>query len=221
MIKNWNSLIEQESKKQYFKNLQNFVETERVKTTIYPDMKDLFKAFRLTPFDKVKVVILGQDPYYNGSADGLAFSTRSRVTPASLQNIIKEADKDYFNNQGIFATNNLSQWAEQGVLLINTVFTVEQGKPGSHKEKGWETFTTAVLQALNEKNDNIAYLLWGNWAKSFGHLIDNPRHLVLTASHPSPKSAEGFFGCKHFSRANQHLTERQNGSKIGINWGLF
>lgn len=218
----WSQLLTDEKQKEYFQALKAFITQERLVKTVYPSDDDIFRAFHLTPYNEVRVVILGQDPYHNGASHGLAFSTKNRVTPESLKNIFQEVEEDYFNGQGMFLTNDLSQWARQGVLLLNAVLTVEKGKPGSHADKGWERFTVEVITRLNEINKDLVYMLWGSYARRYAKYISNPKHLILTAPHPSPLSADkGFFGCKHFSRCNEHLIQNQNGSKIGINWGIF
>lgn len=218
----WKTILDNIQEKDYYKNIKQFIAKERLTKTVFPQDEKILRAFHLTPYDKVKVVILGQDPYHNGHAHGLSFSSLSTITPESLKNIFAEANADYFDGQGIFLKNNLTQWATQGVLLLNAVLTVEKGKPGSHADIGWQEFTVDIIKSINEKNDQVVYMLWGNYAKQYSRYIDNPRHLVLTAAHPSPYSADkGFFGCKHFTKCNSHLTQRQNGSKIGINWGTF
>jgi uracil-DNA glycosylase len=188
-------------------NLRNFIKEERKTKTIVPLPAEVMNAFKLTPFDKVRVVILGQDPYPDKNhAHGLAFSSKSLVTPGSLKNIFLEIARDVYpgHSQGeLFHTNDLTKWAQQGVLLLNTVLTCEQGKPGSHLDKGWETFTKHVLQELNAASWPIVFLLWGNAARTWKSIITNPRHHVFETSHPSPKSVDkGFSGCSHFSAVN-------------------
>ena len=174
----------------------------------------VFNAFELCPFDSVKVVILGQDPYHGvNQAHGLAFSVQDSITiPPSLKNIYKELEKDL--GTPISKSGNLERWAKQGVLLLNTTLTVESGKAGSHQGWGWETFTDAVIQKISDTKENIVFLLWGKYAQEKGKIIDAGKHLVLTAAHPSPLSAyNGFFGCQHFSKTNIYL-RKQNINEI-------
>lgn len=219
---NWNNLIEEESKESYFQQLKAFVKEERKTKIIYPETKYVFSAFGYTPFDTAKVVIIGQDPYPGqGQAHGLSFSCLDESIPPSLKNIFKEIDSNYFDGHGIFRGGNLIEWAQQGVLMLNTVLTVEKGKPGSHFGQGWETFTQKVVTKLCDKKE-LVWMLWGSQARAMASFITNPNHLVLYAAHPSPKSAEnGFLGCGHFKECNEYLTRYQDGSKIGINWGIF
>lgn len=200
---NWPQLTA-EFHKPYFKKLNLFLNDAYEKKTIYPAREDLFNAFKLTPFDAVKVVILGQDPYHGPKqAHGLSFSTLADKLPPSLRNIFKELRDDL----GIERTcGNLSDWAKQGILLLNTVLTVEEKKPHSHKNKGWEPFTDQVITSLNQKPDPIIYILWGQAAKDKIDLIDTSKHLIIQSTHPSPFSAyRGFFGSKPFSETNKHL----------------
>lgn len=216
----WKTALRDEFAKPYFLNLVQFVkqEVQRGKI-IYPPGPMIFKAFELTPFDKVKVVILGQDPYHgHGQAHGLCFSVPSGLAfPPSLQNIFTELSTDL----GISAPNqgDLSQWAKQGVLLINAVLTVQSGMAGSHQGKGWEQFTDAVIQVLNEQKDHLVFLLWGTYARNKGRLINRSRHLVLECGHPSPLSANRghWFGNRHFSQCNHYLA---NHNLSPINWNL-
>lgn len=192
----------------YFSALSTFVRREYTETSVYPSPKLVFRAFDLCPFDQVKVVILGQDPYHGqGQAHGLCFSVPEGVRlPPSLQNVYKELQSDL----AIPAphTGDLTGWARQGVLLLNATLTVRAGQPGSHQKKGWEVFTDAVIKTLSEKKDHLVFILWGNYARAKKVLIANDKHLVLEAAHPSPFSAyNGFFGCKHFSKANAYLRE--------------
>jgi len=195
-----------------------FVKDEYKKVTVYPAPKNIFNAFDLCPFDGVKVVILGQDPYHGaGQAHGLCFSVPEGVRmPPSLQNIYKELKTDL----GIEMpeSGNLEHWAQEGVLLLNATLTVRAGQPGSHQGKGWEEFTDAVIRKLNDEREHLVFMLWGNYAKRKGEFIDREKHLVLEAAHPSPYSANsGFFGCQHFSKANRYLKE--NGKKE-VCWGV-
>lgn len=215
MLKNsyngWDELFLEEFNKPYFKNLKNFLLQEYATKTVYPPKSLILNAFDQTPYDKVKVVILGQDPYYNpGQAMGMSFSVNKGVAvPKSLQNMFKEIADDIGRPSAIEG-GDLTPWARQGVLLLNTVLTVVAGQPNSHKGVGWETFTDAVINKLNSRNIPTVFLLWGRNALDKRALITNPTHLVLTAAHPSPLSAfNGFFGCRHFSKTNEFL--RKNG----------
>lgn len=205
-ITNWNELIKEEKQKDYFKNLVKFVQINGKKYTIYPDHKLVYSAFNLCHYDDVKVVILGQDPYHGpNQAHGLAFSVMNNVpVPPSLMNIFKEINSDL--SIPIPSTGCLTPWAKQGVLLLNTILTVNEGQPGSHKGFGWEVFTDKVISCINQNNNPIVFLLWGAFAKSKKKLLTNPNHLILEASHPSPLGAYmGFKGCKHFSKTNEFL----------------
>lgn len=215
MLKNsyngWDELFLEEFNKPYFKNLKNFLLQEYATRTVYPPKSLILNAFDQTPYDKVKVVILGQDPYYNpGQAMGMSFSVNKGVAvPKSLQNMFKEIADDIGRPSAIEG-GDLTPWARQGVLLLNTVLTVVAGQPNSHKGVGWETFTDAVINKLNSRSTPTVFLLWGRNALDKRALITNPTHLVLTAAHPSPLSAfNGFFGCRHFSKTNEFL--RKNG----------
>ncbi|MEC5343000.1 uracil-DNA glycosylase [Brenneria populi] len=207
----WHDVLAQEKQQPYFINTLEFVAKERAAgKTIYPPQKDVFNAFRYTELHQVKVVILGQDPYHGpNQAHGLSFSVRPGVpAPPSLVNIYKELANDI---PGFVIPNHgfLQSWAQQGVMLLNTVLTVEAGQAHSHANLGWETFTDRVIAALNENREGIVFLLWGSHAQKKGNIIDRQRHHVLKAPHPSPLSAHrGFLGCKHFSQANQ-LLEKQ------------
>lgn len=206
----WLDVIGQEFDQPYMAELRSFLRQEKQNgKAIYPPGQQIFNALNSTPFDKVKVVILGQDPYHGpNQAHGLCFSVQPGVTiPPSLRNIYKELADDL----GIQPPNHgcLQHWAEQGVLLLNATLTVERGLAGSHQGKGWEQFTDAVIAALNDKRDHLVFLLWGSYAQRKGEFIDRQRHLVLESPHPSPFSANrGFFGCRHFSKANQYLVEQ-------------
>ena len=202
----WDKVLLPETEKDYFKNLMNFVDEEYASKTVYPPKDDIFNAVKLTDYDDVRVVILGQDPYHEkGQAHGLAFSVNVGIpTPPSLVNMYKELNSDL----GCYIPNNgyLKKWAKQGVLLLNTVLTVEEGKANSHKKSGWTKFTDSVISALNEREKPVIFLLWGGNAKEKLKFITNPRHYVLSTVHPSPLSAYGgFFGCKHFSKTNKIL----------------
>ena len=214
----WLKVLAPEFRKPYYRKLYETVKAAYENGPVYPPPQDLFSAFELTPFDKVKVVILGQDPYHGtGQAHGLSFSVRPGVAiPPSLANIYKEIQSDL----GIEPPDHgcLTSWAEQGVLLLNTVLTVQAHKPNSHKGIGWEEFTDAVIRALNAEDRPIVFMLWGRNAGAKRTMLDNPKHLVLAAPHPSPYSAySGFFGCRHFSKANAFLTA--NGTEA-IDWRI-
>lgn len=206
----WKSRLASEFRQEYMVQLREFLlERKRARAVIYPAGENIFNALNSTPFERVRVVILGQDPYHGpGQAHGLCFSVRLGVpTPPSLINIFKEVESDL----GIAPPNhgNLQSWAEQGVLLLNAVLTVERGRAGAHQGKGWERFTDQVVRQLNAERDGLVFLLWGSYALKKGAVIDRDRHLVLSAPHPSPLSAHrGFFGCGHFSQANNYLEER-------------
>ena len=215
--KSWKNLLEAEAKKPYFKQLMDFVKAEYKEQSVFPIEANLFRAFNVCPFDKVKVVILGQDPYHTkGMADGLCFSVPSNVSklPPSLKNILKELEGDLGVQQQ--SNGDLTSWAEQGVLLINTVLTVREGLAESHAGKGWEKFTDAVISALNTRKTGIAYILWGSKAQSKVKELNSTENLILMAPHPSPLSSyRGFFGCKHFSKTNEYL---QSKSVEEIKW---
>ena len=206
--KSWQEVLQPEFDKPYFESLVGFVKQEYASRTIFPPAGQIFNAFNTCPFNNVKVVILGQDPYHGpGQAHGLCFSVNDGIPfPPSLQNIFKEITSDL----GIPApkTGNLTRWAEQGVLLLNATLTVRASQAGSHQGKGWEEFTDAAIRILNEQDRPIVYLLWGKPAQMKKSMLNNPKHLILEAPHPSPLSAyRGFFGCQHFSKTNTFLTE--------------
>ena len=207
--KTWESIINDERDKEYFQSVLAFVEQQRNSgKTIYPPQEQVFNAFDMTPFESVRVVILGQDPYHGANqAHGLAFSVLPGVKiPPSLRNMYKELAQDI---EGFEIPNHgyLDSWASQGVLMLNTVLTVEEAKAHSHAKCGWETFTDAIITELNQRSEPIIFLLWGAHAQKKGQAIDSERHHVLTAPHPSPLSARrGFFGCKHFSMTNKILS---------------
>ena len=205
---NFKEIIEEESKKEYFKELQSFVDEEYKNKTVFPERKNIYASLENTPFDKVKVVIIGQDPYHGeGEAHGFAFSVKPGIKiPPSLKNIYKELNAEY----DCYIPNNgyLMKWAEQGVLLLNAVLTVEKDKPASHQGKGWETFTDRVIEEIDKKDEPVVFMLWGNFAKSKKELLNNKNHLVLESPHPSPFSARhGFFGNNHFKLANEYLSK--------------
>lgn len=212
----WKSLLSQEFEKPYFQQLTAFVRNEYKSQTIYPRGLDIFKAFDRCDFDNVKVVIIGQDPYHGvGQANGLCFSVSEGVRfPPSLLNIFKEIREDL--GKAIPASGDLERWAKQGVLLLNATLTVRANTPGSHQNRGWETFTDAVIRKISDEKDGIVFLLWGAYAQKKGEIIDRSKHLVLMSAHPSPFSADrGFFGCKHFSKANAYLKSK---GKDEIDW---
>lgn len=203
----WRQVLQPEFDKPYFELLTSFVRHEYQTKTCFPPAGQIFNAFDVCPFDQVRVVIIGQDPYHEpGQAQGLCFSVNEGVRiPPSLVNIYKEIQSDL--GKPIPSSGNLMRWAQQGVLLLNATLTVEAHKAGSHQNKGWEELTDAAIQALNEKKQNLVFMLWGSYAQRKGQFIDRKRHCVLTAAHPSPLSAyNGFFGCRHFSQANAYLT---------------
>lgn len=216
----WLAQLEPEFSKPYMVALRAFLlEQRRLGKTIFPRGAEYFNAFDSTPFDDVKVVILGQDPYHGpGQAHGLCFSVQQGVRPPpSLVNIYKEIESDLGLEQGHFRHGCLTSWATQGVLLLNAVLTVEQHKAASHQGRGWETFTDAAIGALSAHREHLVFLLWGSYAQKKGAIIDTTRHLVLKAPHPSPLSASrGFFGCRHFSRCNEYL---QAHGIEPIDWG--
>ncbi len=217
-MNSWHDLIAEQQALPYFKEMTAFIEQQRQQgKVIYPEQKQIYSAFDATPFAKVKVVILGQDPYHGeGQAHGLSFSVLPGTKiPPSLRNMYKELANDISSFE-IPSEGYLQGWAEQGVLLLNTVLTVEEGKAHSHAKCGWETFTDAVISALNEHKQGVVFLLWGAHAQKKGKMIDRALHTVLSAPHPSPLSAHrGFFGCGHFSKANLLLSEQ--GSQV-IDW---
>ncbi|HEY4539940.1 MAG TPA: uracil-DNA glycosylase [Faecalibacter sp.] len=212
----WKKVLASEFEQPYFESLVHFVKNEYKTKTIYPPASKIFAAFDHTPFDEVKVVILGQDPYHGpGQANGLSFSVNDGIRfPPSLQNIYKELEDDL--GVSIPTSGDLSRWASQGVLMLNATLTVEASKAGSHQKKGWETFTDAVIQALAEKKENIVFILWGSYAQKKGKSIDRTKHFVIETAHPSPLSVyRGFWGSKPFSKTNAFL---QSKNKTPIQW---
>ena len=213
---NWDTLLSEEYKKEYFTKMIDFLNQEYKSKTIYPKKNEIFNALRYTSFDNLKVVIIGQDPYQGpNQAEGLSFSVSNEVLkPPSLKNIFKELENDL----GIKypESNSLKPWAKEGVLLLNAVLTVEEHKPTSHKDKGWETFTDEIIRTINKKETPVVFILWGAYARKKKELITNPIHLVIESAHPSPFSAyNGFFGSKPFSKTNKFL--KQNNLKE-IDW---
>ncbi|MEY2664943.1 MAG: hypothetical protein RLZZ480_48 [Candidatus Parcubacteria bacterium] len=206
----WKKILSGEFNKDYFSALATAVEDRYRTTTVFPAKELLFNAFELCPFENVRVVILGQDPYHGaGQAHGLSFSVQDEVkVPPSLKNIYKEIASDL--GKEIPQNGNLERWATQGVLLLNTTLTVEEGKPGSHQKLGWEIFTDAIIKKVSDEKEHVVFLLWGNFARAKKALIDTNKHLVLEAPHPSPFSAHtGFFGSRHFSQTNTYLKNHQ------------
>ena len=205
----WKARLQQEFEEPYFENLVGFVKQEYSSTTVYPPAKLIFNAFDQCPFDDVKVVILGQDPYHGpGQAHGLCFSVNDGVAfPPSLINIFKEINDDI--GVAVPTSGNLERWAKQGVFLLNAILSVRAHQAASHQNKGWEKFTDAVIRILSEEKENLVFMLWGSYAQNKGAVIDDRKHKILKTVHPSPLSAHrGFFGCKHFSLANQYLREK-------------
>lgn len=214
----WDELLNDQFKAEYYLKLREFLKSEYSSHTIYPDMYDIFSALKITDYDSVKAVIIGQDPYHGeGQAHGLCFSVKKGIAlPPSLKNIYKEL----YNDLGILPSQSgdLTAWAKQGVLLLNTVLTVRGGLANSHKGKGWEQFTDRIITLLNERQKPIVFILWGSNARAKNVLISNPAHLVLESAHPSPLSAyNGFFGCRHFSKTNEFLTRT---GQEPIDWSL-
>ncbi len=214
----WDNLLSNQWEMDYYQNLRKFLANEYKTKTIYPNMHNIFNALRYTPYEDVKVVILGQDPYHGpNQAHGLSFSVQKGVKqPPSLKNIFQEIQNDL----GITPPSHgeLTYWAKQGVLLLNAVLTVREGSPNSHKNKGWENLTDYIIKLLNDSDKNIVFLLWGNNARQKAKFITNPNHKILESVHPSPLSAYGgFFGCKHFSKANEFL--KSKGIKE-IDWSI-
>ena len=212
----WQAHLQKEFDKPYFENLIAFVKQEYAHYTVYPPGKLIFNAFNLCPFDKVKVVLIGQDPYHEpGQAHGLCFSVNDGVQfPPSLNNIFKEIKDD--TGAEIPTSGNLTRWAEQGVLLLNATLTVREHMAGSHQKHGWEEFTDAVIRIISEEREGIVFILWGSYAQSKAQLIDSSKHFILKSAHPSPLSAyRGFFGNHHFSLTNMYL---QKNGKTPIKW---
>ena len=213
----WKKELNAEFEKPYFQDLLDYIKEEYQQNTCFPESTGIFEAFNRTVFDNVKVVILGQDPYHGPQqAHGLCFSVNKGIAiPPSLKNIYKEIETDLGNP--VPGTGNLEYWADQGVLLLNAVLTVRAKQAGSHKKKGWETFTDSVIKLISEKKENVVFLLWGDYAKKKGAKIDYSKHFVLTSGHPSPLSANRgyWFGNKHFSKTNDYLIKH---GKEPINW---
>ena len=203
----WEDIIDLEKQKDYYKSLEKEINKRYKTTTVFPEKQNIFKAFSLTKLDNLKVVILGQDPYHGfGQAQGLAFSTPANIkNPPSMQNILKEIEND-LGKKSICEDGDLTPWAKQGVLLLNTILTVEEAKPKSHHNLGWEVFTDNIIKYISDNCEDTIFILWGSPAISKTKLIDRKKHHILTAPHPSPLSSyRGFFGCKHFSQTNDIL----------------
>ena len=219
IAESWKKVLKEEFQKSYFDEIVMFLKTERLTgKTIYPPGNLIFNAFDKTPFDDVRVVILGQDPYHGpGQAHGLCFSVQDGVKPPpSLVNIYKELNKDL--GIPIPQTGNLTPWAEHGVMLLNAILTVRANEPASHSKIGWENFTDAVIRKISDEKENVVFMLWGKFAQEKQILIDATKHLVLKAAHPSPFSADkGFFGCRHFSKANDYLVKA---NREPVDWKL-
>ncbi len=214
----WKSVLTDQFQSPYFRTLKEFLVEEKKKYTLYPPGNLIFNAFQRTPFDRVKVVILGQDPYHGkGQAHGLCFSVPHGIPkPPSLLNIFKELNSDLYTP--VPEHGNLENWADQGVLLINATLTVRDSQAGSHQKHGWETFTNRVIEVISQEKDGVVFLLWGRFAQAKESLIDGNKHHVLKSAHPSPLSAyNGFFGCRHFSLTNEYLEKH---GKTGIDWTL-
>ena len=213
----WKKVLETEFSSGSFLKLKDFLTEEKKKFVVYPPGKEIFNSFNHTPFDKLKVVIIGQDPYHGtGQANGLCFSVADGIKqPPSLVNIFKELNSDL--GIPVPKSGNLERWADRGVLLLNATLTVRANTAGSHQKKGWEQFTDAVIKKISENKKGIVFLLWGNYAKQKAELIDKEKHFVLTAAHPSPLAGGAFFGCKHFSKTNEILKQQ---SLEEINWKL-
>ena len=214
----WDKILADEWEKPYYKKLRAFLKQEYSTQTIYPDMHDIFNALKYTSFEDTRVVIIGQDPYHGpNQAHGLCFSVQKGVDkPPSLNNIFKELESDL----GITPPSHgeLTKWAKSGVMLLNSVLTVRGGNAGSHRNKGWEIFTDRAISLLNERDEPIVFILWGNYARAKKSLITNPKHLILESAHPSPLSAyNGFFGCRHFSKCNEFL---KSIGKPEIDWSI-
>jgi uracil-DNA glycosylase len=213
----WKNILSSEFSKEYFLQLQSFIETEKNDFEVYPTENEFFEAFNKTPFDKVKVVLIGQDPYHGkGQANGLSFSVANGVKiPPSLKNVFKELNADL--GVEIPISGNLETWAKQGVLLLNATLTVRAKTAGSHQKKGWEIFTDQVIRTISNEKQDVVFLLWGNFAHGKENLINSNKHLILKAAHPSPLARGAFFGSKHFSKTNNFLVSKNLG---GINWKI-
>lgn len=223
LIGKWSQVLNEELGKQYMQALKEFLKEERRTKTVYPPSEEVFNAYALTPYENTRVVIIGQDPYHNGHAHGLAFSSIQMSPPRSLEIVFDELQKSLPEqySPANFRHSNLTRWAQQGVLLMNPVLTVERGRPSSHEGKGWENFTAAVLQALSSHPRRLIFMFWGKKAQMFMKVADLRRHLVLTAPHPAAdayRPGSGYIGCGHFKMANEELV-KQGGEPI--NWSVI
>lgn len=210
LTKTWKKKLSTEFEKPYFQKMDAFIDEELKTQMIYPPEKLIFNAFEKCPFEKVKVVIIGQDPYHGtGQANGLCFSVNDGIkSPPSLRNIFKEIQRDL--GKDMPTSGNLERWAEQGVLLLNAILTVRANKAASHRKKGWELFTDSVIRLISDEKEQVVFLLWGKYAQEKGQIVDENKHLILKSAHPSPLSAKNFFDHKHFSQTNQYLQECGN-----------
>ena len=215
LTKTWKNKLSTEFEKPYFQKMEAFIDEELKTQMIYPPEKLIFNAFEKCPFEKVKVVIIGQDPYHGtGQANGLCFSVNDGIkSPPSLRNIFKEIQRDL--GKDMPTSGNLERWAEQGVLLLNAILTVRANKAASHRKKGWELFTDSVIRLISDEKEQVVFLLWGKYAQEKGQIVDENKHLILKSAHPSPLSAKNFFDHKHFSQTNQYLQEC---GKTQIEW---
>lgn len=216
-MNSWNKIIDEEKSKEYYKNLKNEIDIRYENSTVFPPKNKIFNAFSKTPIENLKVVILGQDPYHGqGQAQGLSFSTPKEIkNPPSMQNILKEIYDDLGRTSSCL-DGDLTPWAEQGVLLLNTILTVQEAQPKSHHNLGWEIFTDNIIKYISQNCNNVVFILWGGPAIAKSKIIDKKRHHILTAPHPSPLSSyRGFFGCKHFSKTNEIL---KSVGKEPISW---
>ncbi len=225
----WQILIDSEMKKQYMHDLKNFITERRKEVTVLPAATQLFDAFRLCNFGILKVIIIGQDPYPTAKdAHGLAFSSKSKETPYSLKNIFDEIYQDFYSgetgNVHPFKSNDLTEWAEQGVLLLNSCLTCDEGNPGSHRGKGWELFIENTVKYINERHGcRLVFMLWGKEAKQYEQYIDKEKHLILTSEHPAAAkhNRSAWFGNKHFTKANNFINKHYLGMRAPINWGTW
>ncbi len=215
--KSWKTVLEEQFKADYFSDLKTFLVNEKKKYLVYPKGTQIFAALNRTPFDKIKVVIIGQDPYHGpGQANGLCFSVSPGIRkPPSLVNVFKELRDDL--SIPIPKDGNLEPWADQGVLLLNATLTVRAGMPGSHQKKGWEKFTDGIIKAISDNKKGVVFLLWGNFAQTKAELIDNDKHFILKTAHPSPLARGAFFGCRHFSKSNKILEHQ---GILPIDWRI-
>jgi len=228
MEERWKQHIDTEMAKDYFVKLRTYIKTQQANVQVYPENNLIFNAFELCPYYDLKVVILGTEPHTNNSAHGLAWSVQNGSATDSLYNVLKEIKKDIFpkfenTNMVLHKTANLTQWAQQGVLLLNILLTSEKGKKEAHKNKGWEEFASNTIKMLSDNHPNrLVFMLWGKTAQEYGALIDREKHLVLETSHPNPYTEQqGFMGCKHFSQANDFISKHHFNKLLPIKWHLF